>query len=127
MLGSLYRIISVFGWMAATFIILWSLAGCASPQDGAGMTVARVTWCPEPDGALRLCGAEIMDGKERRDVSLALRLPDGTAVVYQAADVRAFEAQALRAAVEKALIEEIGEAAPAVVEAVVAAVLKGGL
>lgn len=122
MMGTVYRVLAYCGWGGATFFLVWALAGCAGTQQNAGMTTASVAFCADEPGAeLRICRAEIIDGKERRDVRLFVFLPNGATVDYQARDVRAFEAQAQRAAVERALIAETGQAAPRVVEAIIRA------
>jgi len=92
------------------------LGGCA--QNDAGLTRAKVTWC---DG--HICGAEIIDGKEKAVVGLKVAFPDGAVVEYSATDVKAFRAFEIRGAVENALIETTGKAVPEVVSAVTRAVL----
>lgn len=99
------------------------LSACAGEQRAAGITLATVKWCADDKGVTHLCGAEIIDGKERADVVLNVTLPNGASVRYLAKDVRAFKAHEIRAAVETALIETTGEAAPEIVSSIVRGVL----
>lgn len=100
------------------FTVIAALLLGACTQNSAGLTEAEVTWC---DG--HLCSARIIDGKEKASVTLKVRFPDGSGVEYGAADVKAFRAFEVRAAVESALIEATGAAVPAVVSTVTRAVL----
>ena len=99
-------------------IVLAAMAVGACAQSDAGLTRAHVDWC---DG--KLCGASIIDGKEKGDVALRVAFPDGAEVEYRATDVKAFRAFEVRAAVERALAETAGQAAATVASAVTKAVL----
>lgn len=99
------------------------LSACAGEQKAAGITLATVKWCADDKGVTHLCGAEIVDGKERADVVLNVTLPNGASVSYLAKEVRAFKAHEIRAAVETALIEQTGEAAPEIVSSIVRGIL----
>lgn len=107
----------------AAIILALTLSACA--QDRAGLTVADISWCPGPDERQVLCGAKLIDGKERQDVELLVTLPDGGGVDYRARAVLAFEGQQIRAAVHAALIRELGQASPGLVDAIVSAVTGG--
>ncbi|MGB0750254.1 MAG: hypothetical protein ACPGO3_16060 [Magnetospiraceae bacterium] len=101
------------------------LAGCAgafpgNPQNHAGLTMAEVFW---EDGALK--SASIIDGKEKQDVALVVRLPEGGSVDYRAAGVSAFQGQAIRGAVEQAVAAHLADAAPGVVQAITETILRG--
>lgn len=117
----------VWGLIAASLILL-AMTGCAtlgaeSAQGRAGVTDVEVRWCERADGSDRyLCGARWVDGKERQDVSLTLDLPDGGKLRYAASGVAAFDGQRLRAEVERALVEQVGAAAPAAVDAIMRAI-----
>jgi hypothetical protein len=106
--------------LIAPLLLALALSACA--QDRAGLTVAEVSWCPGPDGQAIICGAKLTDGKERQDVELSVMLPDGGGVDYKARAVKAFDGQRIRAAVHAALIRELGQATPGLVDAIVAAV-----
>ncbi len=63
--------------------------------------------------------------KETEASTALVWLADGTRIELEAKGTKAFEGQALRANVEKAIAEQIGEVAPGVIDAVIKA-LKGG-
>ncbi|MEE9395243.1 MAG: hypothetical protein V3W41_22350 [Planctomycetota bacterium] len=112
--------------MAAALVAL-ALNACAgavpwNPQGHAGMTEVAVKWCGE--GADRAaCKFKVMDGKEKGQVSFEVEFtPDGTIMNYAATDEKAFEGQAIRADVEKAVAAEVTKAMPSIVDAVKAAI-----
>lgn len=113
---------------AAVTILPLFAAACGAlpwnPQGSAGLTRAEVKWCEsEKDGADRyLCAAEIIDGKEKSDVKLTVKLPGGTEVDYQAKDVKAFRAHEVRSAVEEAVSEDVKSVAPGIVDSIVKAI-----
>lgn len=103
----------------AALPIIFVLAGCT--QNKAGIAKADLEWCPTNSG-LVLCKVNITDGKERDDVELEFTKKDGTKITYTAKGIRAFEGQALRAAVDKAISADIKAIAPGIVGSVVKAV-----
>lgn len=80
--------------------------GVWSPPNYAGITAARII-IPRPDGQQIV--AEFVDGKENGEIAVVWTLPDGESVSYTASDVRAFEGQALRADVERVIVETTGQ------------------
>jgi len=109
-----------------TIAALLFAAGCSvmpGNQINAGITEADVEVCQANDGKPYVCKAHIVDGKEKQSVTLSVKFPDGPEVGYAAGGVRAFEAHRIRGAVERAVAAQLGEAAPAVVDAITKAVL----
>ena len=100
------------------------LSSCAilSPQADAGLTRAIIETQLDVDGRVRSCKADITDGKERKSVQLSGGFC-GATFNYVAAEVLAFRAHEIRAAVEETLIVETGQAAPKVVSALMKAIL----
>lgn len=106
------------------FLGLLTIGGC-STQQYAGLTSLEVTMKPKCDGpTLAECAATIkyIDGKEKANVATDVDLTKGH-FAYTASDVKAFDGQALRAAVDKALIETAGQTIPQVADAIVRAVI----
>lgn len=103
-------------------------------QLAAGLNVVEFEdlECSETTG---LCGPtqfRLIGGKEQQAISIRLVHPEtgNTVLEYSAQDVRAFEGQAIRAEVEKALAEADVEVAASVVDGIVNAVrraMTGGL
>ena len=77
-----------------------------SPPNYAGITAARIL-IPRRDGTFIV--AEFSDGKEQGQIEVEWTLPDGESVTYRASDVRAFEGQAVRGEVERAIVETTGQ------------------
>ncbi len=108
-------------------VIAVVLSACAGAQKHAGITewsIEPTLDCPENQP---LCyKVSLIDGKEKQEVRVRLSYAKDNklTVSYTASDVRAFPAHEIRAGVEKALIETIGEAAPAVVDAIITAIMK---
>ena len=61
---------------------------------------------------------EVWGGKEQSSVELSGSLPDGTTFTYSATDVKAFDGVAARAAVERAVAAEVGDAFPRLVDTI---------
>lgn len=93
------------------------IGGCA--QYYAGITRADVTL--GPDG--KVISASFVDGKEKASAALIVELPNGGKLVYSAQEIRAFEAHAIRAAVEQALLETTGQVVPEVAAAITRSIL----
>ena len=94
-------------------------------QLAAGLNVVEFEEleCSEATG---LCGPtefRLIGGKEQQSISIEMVHPEtgNTVMRYSAEDVRAFDGQALRADVEKALANADVEATKAVVDAIVQA------
>jgi hypothetical protein len=103
-----------------TLVLGLFLTGCGGAQEYAGINFGKMTF--SPDGmplAILIAG-----GKESSRVELTGETGTGLKFSYTATDLRAFEAHAIRAEVEKALIETIGNAAPGVVDSLTSAILK---
>jgi len=92
-----------------------ALAGCAGAVPGneqglAGVTDVRLEWCAigAEKSDYRLCNIAWKDGKEKQSVHLAADIGKGT-VDYAATGVAAFDGQKMRAEVEKAVAEQVGQ------------------
>lgn len=90
---------------ATSLAALALLLGGACTSAGGGLTLAEVQRCP--DGG-SVCAVELRDGKERDHVVVDVQGPDWSAR-YEARTVRAFEGQAIRAALERAIAAELGQ------------------
>lgn len=111
--------------MRRLFLIPLLFLGACSTQQYAGLTSVEITMKPVCDGpSLAECASSIkyIDGKEKANVAFKGNLGEGT-FTYTAADVKAFDGQALRAAVDKTLIETAGQTAPQIADAIVRAVM----
>lgn len=106
------------------------LGGCSvfdSKQEYAGVTSWDFNYCKvDIDDATedqKICGVEVLDGKERGSVQLDFVLPDGTIMNYLANDEAAFEGQRIRAEVEKAFADAIANTLPSMVDAAIKALV----
>lgn len=111
---------------AAVFMAAFVLSACAgavpwNDQNAAGVTKAEVTWSPEG----KLQKARIIDGKEKEDVKLSVKLPSGAEVKYSASGVMAFDGQEVRAKVEAAVSDDVRAVAPDIVDTIVTAIVPG--
>ncbi len=102
------------------------LSGCAgavpwNKQNYAGIEEWSVDY---NDGAIER--VHYINGKEASGSQIKIHLSDGTILNFYGNDIKAFEGQGMRAAVEKALAEQLGEVAPGVIESVLKAI-KGGV
>lgn len=106
--------------IAAVLLTPIVLSACAAwaPQSAAGLTSAHIVGenYDEAGRVTKRCEAEIRDGKERSDVSLSGTVCDSK-FSYAAREVKAFRAFEIRAEVEQASIEVLGEIVPDVVKA----------
>ena len=112
--------------------LLLLVAGCSfNPHDNAqtraGITDVQIQFCSvgpvEAPTAYVPCLISYMDGKERTDVKLSADLGKGL-IEYKAGGSLAFDGQALRAAVEKAMLDAQVNVTGEVVDAITAAVIK---
>ena len=107
-------------------ILLVLLSGCGAipgnSQVDAGMTRALIEWKTDKDGISRISRAEIINGKEMQDVRLRAKLADGTSIDYSATAVKAFQAHAVRSAVEKQISSDVREMVPGIVDNIVTAI-----
>jgi hypothetical protein len=117
------------GCILALFLLV---AGCSfNPHDNAqtraGITDVQIKFCSigpvEAPTAYAPCLISYMDGKERTDVKLSADLGKGL-IEYKAGGSLAFDGQALRAAVEKAMLDAQVKVTGEVVDAITAAVIK---
>lgn len=103
------------------------LAGCAgampwNKQQYAGLTVAKLEKCSQTS-----CSFVVYDGKESGAIDFKVKFADGTVMNFAADDVKAFEGQAIRGDVEKMVAEQFGDVAPGLVDAIINAVIAGGV
>ncbi len=90
------------------------LGGCA--QQYAGINKGQLTYDPETKSV----NVEIVGGKEQDSISLSGKTPDGLEFAYSATGACAFEGQAIRGEVDKAITETVGEVAPGIVDTLTA-------
>ena len=114
--------------LLATSVLLSACAGAVpwNNQNNAGIVEIEIGYKKVSDAegneGYQIDKANIVDGKENGAVQVKFTLPDGTIFNYAADDVKAFDGQALRADVEKALSEQLGTVAPGVVDSVISAI-----
>ncbi len=105
-----------------------TLSGCAgalpwNKQNYAGINEVSFSWCKANDGATYMpCNVKITNGKENGNIKFAFEMSDGTILNFSAEDVKAFRGQDIRAKVEIAIAEQLGNVAPSVVDAIVKAI-----
>jgi len=105
------------------------LSGCAgavpwNPQGYSGITKAVVEiGVLKPGEVPFIKSVTFTDGKEKQSIKLFVELVDGKPkLTYTAAGVLAFDGQKLRAAVEKAVSEDVRRTAPAIVDTIMLAI-----
>ena len=99
-----------------------ALAGCgllSSANQFAGLNHAEAEFTE--DGQIERI--VFYGGKESGSVNLTVDLGNGATATFSGTDVTAFEGQAVRAEVEKAQAEVLGEVVPALTKAIVDAVV----
>jgi len=117
----------------AAIIVALLLAGCAgvvpwNPQGYSGITKADVEVGVAKAGEVPyIKSVTFWNGKEFGSVALTVEFLDGKPkVTYTAAGVTAFDGQRVRAAVEKAVSDDVRATAPAIVDTIMDAV-KGSM
>ena len=105
-------------------VFVLALGACAgavpgNPQGFSGQTFATVEIPCKVGDEDRLCVGEIRDGKEKENVSLEVELHGVGTMKYSAAAVRAFDGQAIRGEVEKAVAQHAADVTPGFIDAVV--------
>ena len=110
--------------IAIAALLLASCAGAVpgNPQGYAGINRGTFSYNPET-GEL---SGEVTGGKESERVALSIKTPAGLEVRYSAKGNKV-SGQAIRAAVEQAVSEDVRKAAPGIVGRIVAAVMGLGL
>lgn len=103
------------------FCLAIILSGCGV-TNYAGLARFDIDWC-EAGERFQICRVRVIEGKEKASIKVTVTFPDGSTLIYEATDVKSFEGQALRADVQRALVEQLGEVAPGVVDAIVKAIL----
>lgn len=107
------------------------LFGCTGPiaiddqqgQSGQGKDRWVLNNCVLEDGTIYPCSIEVDLGRDKKKVSMSLSTPTGYTFDYSASDLRGATQAEIRAAVEKAAIEQQGSIVPGAVDAIVDAVL----
>lgn len=105
-----------------------SLIACAgavpwNKQNYAGINEVSFSWCKADEGKIYVpCNVKITNGKENGNIKFAFEMSDGTILNFSAEDVKAFGGQNIRANVEKAVAEQLGDVAPGVVDAIITAI-----
>lgn len=98
----------------STVLLLSACGSLSSANQYSGVNYAKAEF--SGNGQLR----EIVfaGGKESGLVDLMVDLGNGAKAQFKGSDVRAFDGQAVRAAVEKAQAEVVGEVAPDLTDAI---------
>ncbi len=111
---------------AAVAVMVVAACGAipGNSQVNAGITHAVVEVCATDDNTPYVCEAEIIDGKDKQNVSLDISNPAGWKVTYTASGVQAVEAIKVRGAVEQAVSEDLKDAAPGIVGTITEAVIE---
>lgn len=122
------NILAVVTVLLAAVLLLGGCAGLAptaNQQTVAGVTDVEIAFKENCGEAIPSCLAHVRwrDGKESVTMNVTIDLSQGT-FTYRRGNTRAFEGQAVRAAVEQAIAAEIGDVAPGAIDAVTGAVLK---
>lgn len=101
--------------------MLTSVAACGAVPWNKQMYAGLEQWSVEyKDGIIEK--VHYINGKELGSSTIKIQLADGTILNFSGNDILAFRGQELRAEVEKAVAEKMGEAAPEVVDAIITAV-----
>lgn len=105
---------------------LFALTGCAgavpwNPQGYSGIDEVEITFSV-PDSVHGPETLRITGGKEASNIAFSFVLPDGTEMSFSAADVRAFEGQKLRAAVEEAVSDDVKVSSPGIIDSILKAI-----
>lgn len=113
--------------LAILITAVLALGACAgalpgNPQGYSGQTYATVEIPCKVGEELRLCKGEIRDGKEKAATTLKVELNEVGSMSYSAKEVRAFDGQAIRGEVEKAVAQHAADVTPGFVEAIVSIV-----
>lgn len=111
-------------------LVLAVIAGCAmdpsrSEQAASGQTIVEARWCESYVEGSYLCGLEWKDGKEKSNVTLHVELPNGYKLDYTASDVKAFDGQAIRAAVEAVMVDATAETIDNVTRGIIRGLILG--
>lgn len=112
---------------AVLALCLLSLTACAgalpwNPQNNSGIVTISAKYDCEIVGEAFECGQpdlNIIDGKEQGAIEIKFKLNDGTTFNYIGDQILAFRGQELRANVEKAIAEQLGDVAPEVVDQII--------
>jgi len=105
-----------------------SLSACGAvpwnKQNYAGINEVSFSWCKANEGKTYVpCNVKIINGKENGAIEFSFEMPDGTILNFAADDVKAFPGQDIRAKVEIAVANQLGDVAPGVVDAIVKAIM----
>jgi len=105
-----------------------SLSACGAvpwnKQNYAGINEVNFSWCKANEGKTYMpCNVKIINGKENGAIEFSFEMPDGTILNFAADDVKAFPGQDIRAKVEIAVVNQLGDVAPGLVDAIVKAIM----
>ena len=98
---------------AALFLSACAGAVDGNPQSYAGINMAEFNYHPGT-GAIT---SRVIGGKEAENVKLSISTPKGLIVVYEAEGLQVVDRQLIRAAVEKAVSDNIVKVLPGIVGA----------
>ncbi len=106
---------------------LLSLSACGSlgmnKQQYAGITHWQVSGNQTVEGTWQVTDVSYTNGKEEDESEIAISLNGGETILnFSGAGIKAFDGQALRAEVDKVVMETIGETVPGLTEAIIEAI-----
>ncbi|NKB37878.1 MAG: hypothetical protein GKR93_12050 [Gammaproteobacteria bacterium] len=123
------KLLSVF-----LIVVLLALTGCGSlpwnEQNNAGLTNVDLEGCDAEEGVdgQLFCNIHIIDGKEKADVNVEIirDIPNNTITAkYSAKNVEAFDGQAIRGEVEKAVADTFRDVLPDMTKEIIKAIVPG--
>jgi len=112
-------------WLVLPVMILSGCAGAVpwNKQNYAGLE----EWSVEYVVAKGDSGIErvhYINGKEAAASEIKIALSDGTILNFAGDGISAFQGQALRADVEKAVVEQLGNVSPEIINAIIDAIIR---
>ena len=116
------KLLSLFCWAMAAII----LSGCAGAVPWNKQNYAGVEeWSVEyviADGESGLKRVHYINAKEAAASEIKIALNDGTILNFAGDGITAFQGQAIRADVEKAVAEQLGDVSPEIVNSIIDAI-----
>lgn len=92
----------------------------ANKQQYAGITHWQVTGNQTAEGTWQVTDVRYTNGKEEDSSEIAISLNGGDTILnFSGAGIKAFDGQALRAEVDRVVMEQIGQAAPGLSKAII--------
>jgi len=109
-------------------MVMLLVSGCAgavpwNKQNYAGLEEWSVEYAV-PDDRQGIERVHYINGKEAAASEIKIALSDGTILNFAGDGIMAFQGQALRADVERAVSEQLGEVGPGVIDAIINAIIR---